>query len=371
MILQFGTSRFLQAHVDLFAWEAAQAGQDVPDIAIVQVSGDASRAGRLQAFNDSAGFPVIVRGLEQGVPVERRVQVCSVTRGLSASGDWAALCDLFVDRATHIVSNSGDTGYDIGDADRARNGDGPPRSFCGILLNLLHRRWMAGRPGVTLLPCELVAANGATLRKAVRGLAIAQGLETDFIAWLEATCLWVNTLVDRIVSAPLEPAGAVAEPYALWAIERQPALVMPFVHPSVTVVNDLQRSERLKLHILNLGHSWLAEEWAQAGGDRAVTVLSMMQDEASADRLARLYADEVVPGFTAMGWGEHARDYVAMTLDRFANPYLEHRLSDIHAHHPAKVAKRIGAFVDWVDGSDCHLPMPHLRALAGRYGDIE
>lgn len=28
MIVQFGTSRFLQAHVDLFAWEAAQAGQD-------------------------------------------------------------------------------------------------------------------------------------------------------------------------------------------------------------------------------------------------------------------------------------------------------------------------------------------------------
>ena len=47
MILQFGTSRFLQAHVDLFAWEAAVAGQRVPQIAIVQVSGDAERARRL------------------------------------------------------------------------------------------------------------------------------------------------------------------------------------------------------------------------------------------------------------------------------------------------------------------------------------
>ncbi|MFB0872172.1 MULTISPECIES: hypothetical protein [unclassified Sphingobium] len=46
MIVQFGASRFLQAHIDLFAWEAAQAGQDVPDITIVQFSGDASRAGR-------------------------------------------------------------------------------------------------------------------------------------------------------------------------------------------------------------------------------------------------------------------------------------------------------------------------------------
>lgn len=369
MILQFGTSRFLQAHVDLFAWEAAQAGQDVPDIAIVQVSGDASRAGRLQAFNDPAGFPVVVRGLDQGVPVERQVQVRSVKRGLSASRDWAALCDLFVNCATYIVSNSGDAGYDIADADRTPTDGGPPCSFCGILLNLLHRRWMAGGPGVTLLPCELVSANGATLRRALHGLAMEQGLETDFIVWLDTECLWVNTLVDRIVSAPLEPAGAAAEPYALWAVERQPTLVMPFAHPSVAIVDDLQRYERLKLHILNLGHSWLAEEWAQAGGDPAVTVLSMMQDEASAARLARLYADEVVPGFAVMGWADQARDYVAMTLDRFANPYLEHRLSDIHAHHPAKVVKRIGAFVDWVDGSDCHVPMPHLRALAARYGD--
>lgn len=370
MIVQFGTSRFLQAHVDLFAWEAAQAGQDVAAITIVQVSGDASRAGRLQAFNDPDGFPVIVRGLEQGVPVERKVQVRSVTRGLSAAQDWEALCDVFVDRANYVVSNSGDAGYDIVDADRVQHGDGLPRSFCGILLQLLHRRWMAGRPGVTLLPCELVAANGATLRKALRGLAIAQGLETDFIAWLGTECLWVNTLVDRIVSAPLEPAGAIAEPFGLWAIERQPGLIMPFAHPSVVVVDDLQLHERLKLHILNLGHSWLAEEWAQAGGDPAMTMLAMMQDGASADRLARLYADEVVPGFTARGWETHARDYVAMTLERFANPYLEHRLSDIYAHHPAKVAKRITAFVDWVDSSDSHLPMPQLRTLAARYGDM-
>jgi tagaturonate reductase len=369
MIVQFGTSRFLQAHVDLFAWEAAQAGQDVPDIAIIQVSGDTSRAGRLEAFNDPAGFPVIVRGLEQGVPVERQVQVRSVRRGLSASRDWDALCDLFVHRATFIVSNSGDAGYDIADADRTPTDDGPPRSFCGILLNLLHRRWVAGRPGVTLLPCELVAANGTTLHRALRDLAMAQGLETGFIAWLGTECLWANTLVDRIVSAPLEPAGAVAEPYALWAVERQPALVMPFVHPSVMVVDDLQRHERLKLHILNLGHSWLAEEWTQAGGAPAMTVLSMMQDKRTAERLASLYADEVVPGFAAMGWAEQARDYVAMTLERFANPYLEHRLSDIHVHHPAKVAKRIGAFVDWVDGGDYHAPMPRLRALAARYGD--
>ncbi|RYD26933.1 MAG: mannitol dehydrogenase family protein, partial [Lysobacteraceae bacterium] len=98
MILQFGTSRFLQAHVDLFASEARDAGQTVADIAIVQVSDDPLRARRLAAFDNVAGFPVVIRGLEGGVPVERTVQVRSVVRGLAAAHDWSELCALFVGR---------------------------------------------------------------------------------------------------------------------------------------------------------------------------------------------------------------------------------------------------------------------------------
>jgi len=369
MIVQFGTSRFLQAHVDLFAWEAALAGQKVPEIAIVQVSGDVGRAARLQAFNDRTGFPVLIRGLEQGTPVERHLQVRSVTQGLSASRDRDAVRGLFVDQATYVVCNSGDVGYAIPDEDRLPGGARAPHSFCAILLELLHLRWAAGRPGLTLLPCELVAANGRTLHAALRGLAIDLGLEPAFVTWVDAECLWINTLVDRIVSAPLEPAGAVAEPYALWAIENQPRLRMPFTHPSVMVVDDLERYERLKLYILNLGHSWLAEDWLRAGADPDVTVRSMLEDVQSAARLKHLYADEVVPGFAARGWERQARDYVAMTLDRFANPYLEHRLSDIYVHHSAKVAKRIGAFVHWVDAGDHRVAMPALRTLAQRYGE--
>jgi len=370
MIVQFGTSRFLQAHVDLFAWEASLAGQDVPPITIVQVSDDAGRAGRLKAFDDPEGFPVLIRGLEHGVPIERQTQVRSVKRGLPAGRDWNLLCTLFVDHAAYVVSNSGDAGYEIPDGDRTRRVDRSPTSFCAILLELLHRRWAVRAPGVTILPCELVAANGATLRAKLLGLARDQGLESDFLAWLESDCLWVNTLVDRIVSAPLEPAGAVAEPYALWAIEDQPGLRMPFAHPSIAIVENLERHERLKLHILNLGHSWLAEEWDSVGADPAATVRGMLDDPRSADRLRRLFEEEVVPGFAVMGWAQQARDYVAMTLERFANPYLEHRLADIHGHHPIKVAKRIAAFVDWVDGRGGDVPMPELRALARRYEEM-
>ena len=79
--------------------------------------------------------------------------------------------------------------------------------------------------------------------------------------WIGEDCVWVNSLVDRIVSEPLEPLGAVAEPYALWAIEDQPGLELPCRHADVVVTNDLKRYERLKLFILNLGHTCLAEIW--------------------------------------------------------------------------------------------------------------
>ena len=103
VILQFGTSRFLQAHVDLFAEEARAAGQAVPPIVIVQTTRDPERARRLAGFADPAGFPVILRGLRDGTRDERTIQVRSVREGLSAADDWDRLVDLAVGAVTHIV----------------------------------------------------------------------------------------------------------------------------------------------------------------------------------------------------------------------------------------------------------------------------
>jgi tagaturonate reductase len=74
--------------------------------------------------------------------------------------------------------------------------------------------------------------------------------------------VWVNSLVDRIVSQPLEPLGAVAEPYALWAIEDRAGLEPPCSHPDVKLTNDLKRYERLKL---------LSSTWAIPGSPNCGT----------------------------------------------------------------------------------------------------
>ena len=78
----------------------------------------------------------------------------------------------------------------------------------------------------------------------------------------------------------------------------------------------------------------------------------------------QLYRTEVVPGFTARGMGDAAQAYVAQTVERFQNPYLDHRLSDIAQNHSAKIERRVAAFLIWAHGADPDLRLPKLEALA-------
>jgi tagaturonate reductase len=357
-ILQFGTSRFLQAHVDLFVSEALEKGQALGSITVVQTTGSAERAGRLAALSAPGGYPVIIRGRRNGSDVDTEQRVTSVARTLSTASGWDEVRRVFTHEAEVVLSNTGDTGYAVG----ADDGAGPvPASFPGKLLALLNDRFQAGGRSLTVLPCELVARNGDVLKEIVLGLQADRYPDSGFRDWLTQAVIWGNTLVDRIVSEPLEPAGAVAEPYALWAIENQPGLTVPCTHPDVLVVDDLTPYEKLKLHILNLGHTVLADIWMKEGRSADETVKDLLQDADVRQRLLSLYADEVIPGFAAKGLEKQARDYAAATVERFDNPFLEHRLRDIANHHEEKIVRRIGNFITWTGD----VPMPRLRALAG------
>src|SRR5260221_1101203 len=117
-ILQFGTSRFLQAHVDLFVHEAREDGQDIGPIRVVKTTADAGREGRLAALARPEGFPVVIRGHAQGRVVDETIQVRSVERALSAGRDWKAVADIFAAETDIVVSNTGDDGYALTDQER-------------------------------------------------------------------------------------------------------------------------------------------------------------------------------------------------------------------------------------------------------------
>jgi tagaturonate reductase len=364
-IVQFGTSRFLQAHVDLFVSEALQRREALGKITVVQTTSSPDSRKRIEAFNRLPSYPVLIRGLEGGEVVDHRVEVASVARAFEAASEWDTIEDILVREAQAVVSNTGDLGYELNAADRAE--DRIPRSFPAKLVKLLHARWRHHAEPLDLFPCELIVGNGAVLRDTVVRVARAWGLDRGFEGWLGDECRWPSSLVDRIVSEALDPIGAVAEPYALWAIEALPGLEPVCRHSAITVTDNLERYERLKLLILNLGHSYLAERWLLEGRPPEETVLEAMADPDLRAALDELYGYEVLPVFAALGMHDEAAAYLRTVLERFANPFLRHRIADIHE---AKKQRRMGTLVELARHHAPHLSQPRLRAaLASRAGE--
>lgn len=364
-ILQFGTGRFLQAHVDLFVSQAMPLGQALGGIAVVQSTDSAQSNARRAALAGAAGFPVHLRGLRDGQTVDEVVKVTSVQQAWHAEGDWPRLLDAMASQVQVIVSNTADQGYALDPADNAQSlarGALAPHSFPAKLIVLLWHRWrLLPIAPMTICPCELVSRNGHTLREIVVGLASHWGAPAEFIAYLREHCVWVNSLVDRIVSAPLHPVGAIAEPYALWAIERHPRMVLPCRHPDVVLTDDLAAHERLKLWLLNLAHSFLAECWLVDARSRDETVLDAMRDALLRARLEDLWQEEVLPVFDALGQGEDARAYLGGLRERLLNPFLAHHLSDIAQNHAQKKRRRFEPVIAAAARAGLTIRQPCLR----------
>ncbi len=360
-IVQFGTSRFLQAHADLFVSEALARGAALGRITVVQGTDSPASARRVAAFNAPGGYLVRIRGIEAGVAVEREVRVDSVARALIAARDWAELERVFVTEASVVISNTGDRGFETDPADRAA---GPvPRSFPARLTRLLFARWQAGAAPVSVFPTELLSGNGCALRRLVLAIGADWELGAGFASYVGETCRFANSLVDRIVPEALEPIGAVAEPYALWAIGRQDGLLLPCAHPQMVITDDLPRYARLKLFFLNLGHSYLAQRWHDEGRPADETVRAILEDPAVAAGLCALWEEEVQPVFDALGLGAEARSYRATVLERFRNPFVEHRLADIHTNHAAKKRNRMAPVVALAEQRGLACRQERLRAM--------
>lgn len=364
-ILQFGTSRFLQAHVDLFVSEALARGEALGGITVVQTTSSAASSARCAALATGEGYEVRIRGLKEGRAVEASQRCLAVRAALQAQRDWQALREQVGSGAVQvIVSNTGDEGWRLDDRDTAAMPqEQAPRAFPAKLLRLLAGRWRRSpEAALSIFPCELVSRNGDALRALILDLARRWAQPDGFIDYLSHRVRWANSLVDRIVSEALEPVGAVAEPYALWAIERQPGLVLPCTHPAIVLTDDLRSFERLKLHLLNLGHTVLAEHWSRTEPGSGRTVAQAMNEPAYRDALEAVWQDEVLPVFGVWGLARQAADYLPPLRDRLLNPTLAHRLADIAQNHAQKKMRRLAPVVDEARASLPALPQPRLRA---------
>jgi tagaturonate reductase len=91
-----------------------------------------------------------------------------------------------------------------------------------------------------------------------------------------------------------------------------------------------------KVRILNGAHTALLVKAAPRG---FTTVREAVLDPELGAWLERLLFEEVVP--VLEGRVEGPAEFARQTLERFRNPFIEHRLADIAVNHAAKVPVRL------------------------------
>ncbi len=337
-VLQFGSGRFLRAFADLFISHGNADGQNVGKVVIVQSTGT-ERAGGL---NQQGGkYHVVVRGYESGQVVDR-VETCdSVSRAIHAGTQWDEV--LAVARSPHlhtILSNTTEAGYKL---ENDAPTDAVPKSFPAKLLAVLRARWEANQPAPTVIPCELIEGNAHILKDVLLKLADEWQYPDGFLGRLIRTP-FLHTLVDRIVTGtpadhPLlavDPMVIVAEPFAFWALEDHPKSGFKLQHPAITRAADVRPYFLRKVRILNAAHTALLIRAKTKG---YAIVRDAVNDPELGAWLWKLLSEEIVP--TIEDRVDGGLRFAEQTVERFKNPFLDHKFADIALHHESKMKVRL------------------------------
>ncbi len=362
-VLQFGSGMLLRALSAEAVDAANRRGQFNGRIVVVQ----STPHGVARAMNAQGGlFTLIERGLEDGVPIDRARLVGSISRALVADSEWDAVRAVVARPELQvIVSNVTEAGFDRDAAFPAR------------LADLLRARFasLPDGPPLFVIPTELVPENGARLAEMVAEVAGRSPSNQHFRSWVSRHVSFCSSLVDRITTAPSpelrtelearlgysDDLLTLTEPHSLWAIQADPSelsAVFPIdASPGVVFSPDIAFYSQRKLRLLNGAHTAMAP---LAILSRVATVREATEHPTLGPFLERLLFDEIVPGSGLPL--EEARAFARTVLDRFRNPWLEHRWDVIAANQTPKLRVRVLPSVLGF-ATSCHRAPPCL-ALA-------
>lgn len=353
-VIQFGEGNFLRAFVDWLFHRLNEQRLFNGRVVVVQPL----KEGLIDLLNEQEGlYTLILRGLQEGEAVETAEIIGSVSRGLDPYTDWEQCLRCAENpQIEFVVSNTTEAGIVYDPGDRLR--DRPPRSFPGKLTAYLYRRFThfggeQGR-GMVIIPCELIDRNGDNLKKIVLRLAAEWVLPAAFGSWLAEENIFLNTLVDRVVTGyPGEEIAGLrqrlgyrdrllvtGELFHLWVIEGPAALAerLPFAEAGLNVLwtDDLTPYRTRKVRILNGAHTAAVPAAYLYGLE---TVGEMVAHPLLGRYTRELIYNEIIPSIdldAAM-----LENYADAVWERFRNPYIEHRLTDILLNSVAKFATRV------------------------------
>jgi tagaturonate reductase len=356
-VLQFGTGVLLRGLPDYFIDKANRHGHFNGRIVVVKSTsgGDGAAFERQDSL-----YTLCIRGIEHGHRVTENRISSAISRVLSAGSAWEDILDLArKDSIRIIISNTTEVGIQaVEEGIHAK----PPASFPGKLLAFLHTRYeaCAGNPdgGFVIIPTELISDNGKKLKTIIENLARFNKLPDAFLEWLDRHNRFCSSLVDRIVPGRPDAAALeqlqkylgyeddlllICESYRLWAIEGdrdilEPILSFAQADPGVVIAPSIEVFKELKLRLLNGTHTLSCGLAFLSGFD---TVRDTMEDAAFDTFMTTLALDEIAHAIPVSLPEGAARDFGQKVLDRFRNPYLEHRWINITLQYSSKMKLRV------------------------------
>lgn len=355
-ILQFGEGNFLRAFVDWQVDIANEMGVMDAGIAICKPRPNRSQTrGTIEILKEQdCLYHTYLEGIKDKKPMKEVRLIKSVQCAINPYEEYEAYERIILSPELEIViSNTTEAGirYEEGDDLTAC----PPKSYPAKVTALLYRRFKhyGGDPtkGLCVICCELIEDNGSTLREYVLRHAAYNGLEQEFVEWVEQHCSFCDTLVDRIVPGfPNDSIGEIKEElgfddnlvvkgelYHLWAIggcgyeevQRQLPLDKAGLH--VLFMPSIKQFRDKKVRILNGSHTGMVTMALMMGCE---SVMEAFNTPAIEKFVNDMVAEEVIP----MIEGDQAelQEFASGILERFYNPYIRHMLKSISLNSLSK-----------------------------------
>ncbi|UAY56947.1 mannitol dehydrogenase family protein [Arachidicoccus terrestris] len=288
------------------------------------------------------------------------VLVSAIKELLHPIKDYAAILDKIASDDTKVISFTiTEGGYNV-DYDKhifiwetpsiqsdLKRADTPQTIF-RILAEGLRQRMEAGAQGIALMSCDNVQHNGDILRFAL--LEFLKKFDRDLIIWVEEHVSFVKTMVDRITPvASTQQKNEFAASYGLedrclvvcedffqWVIQDDPRLKgLPYEAMGATLVEDVAPYEKMKLRLLNGGHSLTGLLGELLGYDRIHTAI--------ADPLIKAvyihYCQEEVMDTLDEIQEVHYMEYINELVRRFSNPMINDSTARIISGSTDKLPK--------------------------------
>ena len=362
-VLQFGEGNFLRGFVDYMIDIANEEGKFDGDIVLIKPI----EFGSLERFGkQDCQYTVSLRGIIDGKAEVKNRIITSVADTADAINEYEKYSEYAkLDTLRFIVSNTTEAGIVYDENDRFDYL--PPHTFPGKLTKFLFERFQyfegAADKGLVMLPVELIDDNGIHLKECVLKQIENWNLGEEFKNWVNESCIFCSTLVDRIITG--YPKGedeklweewgykdeliVTGEPFALWVIEcpKDISGELPLDQAGLPVIyTDNQKPyKQRKVRILNGAHTSFVLASFLCGND---IVLQSMEDEDIMKYIQSTIYDEVIPTLTLPE--KDLKDFAEAVITRFKNPYVKHALLSISLNSVSKWRARcMPSFLGYVE----------------------